>query len=355
MYTDVNSRSLELDIREHIQLFVEDVVIVDQLAQKYQEKPLVQNELQTLGLYFYKTGNGHSFVKFCLRRMAMDLEIPWALFAASVYQSSETVPAKIRQALMDGAQETERESELARFAEIQIPAADRFRNERRSEFARAHEERVGDLLSQVDMLRIQEMEDDEERVLLQLLRLTPKDDNIYHQHEALKERKAIRILEARLQDHQTPWDHAEQIALDSAERRELDTLLNSLHLQWSMSGFEEDLGHDFAIALMMWDYPEAALDFLPEQSTSPRILWTRMEALSQARHFVALLNHLERAELLGASDPESTFALLYLKALALWGLGHRFSALEIVEGIVNHRPNYRSAMTLLHLWKGGTA
>jgi hypothetical protein len=53
------------------------------------------------------------------------------------------------------------------------------------------------------------------------------------------------------------------------------------------------------------------------------------------------------------SDPETTFAVSYLRAQALQGLGQHGSALEIMQSIVRVRPNYRSAHSLILEWTEG--
>jgi hypothetical protein len=347
---------MEMDIREHFQMFSEVTVANEQLLKKYESVPLTANELDTLGVLCLKLGTSPAYVDFCLHRLDLDLEISWAHFTASLYQATESIPKRLTEAIIEGAADADRLDDLARTHDMdfEVPENQDRRNARRAKYANDYAQRREALLAQVEMLKLQELEDDEERVLLELLRLCPLDEEIIQKYDALKERKAIQMLELKLQNHQTPWDQSEQVALAEAERKELDIVLKSMHLQWSQSGFDEQLGLDFTVALIMWDYPEAALDFLSEQNSSERVRWTRMECLLLARHYVSLLSELERAELQAASQPDQVFAILYLKALALWGLGHRFAAVEIIEGIVGYRPQYRSAITLLNLWKGGS-
>lgn len=345
---------IEFDIRQHIQLFSDDALVAEQLTKKYENQSLSLPELDRLGLYFLNSGQGASFVSFCLRRRALDLEISWAFFTACLFASCPEIPKEIKQALHEGARESSREDDICRAKDLQYPEYEARRRARRQEFNRAHQERRFDLLARVEMLRSQEMEEEEEQALLELGRLFPGDEDIRQQQNALRERKAIRILENKLQGYEPPWENQEP-ALTEAERQLVQNIFEAMRREWQSENQDEHMGHDFAVALMQWEAPLEALDFLSSQSSSLRILWTRLEALLQARHFVELLNELERGERLSAHDPEATFALLYLKAHALWGLGHRFAAVEILEGIANHRPHYRSVVTLLHLWKGGSS
>lgn len=357
MQVELNSRPLELDIREHFSLFSDVAIVIQQLLQKYGGANLSVAELETLGSLSLKSGQGPAYVQFSVQRLSHLQNISWPHFATALVQSCDSLPTEVLDAVVAGAMASDAIPQLSRSHEFDFAIADNAekRAQRRQQHQKQYADRREELMAQVDMLRLQELEADEERVLKQLLRLCPMDSEIIRLYESLKERKAVQMLEDKLQHHQTPWDQSEKVALETEEKEALDVILNSMHLQWSNSGFDEDLGHDFAIALLMWEYPEAAMDFLPEHSASAQIRWTRMEVLLLSRHYVALLNAIDSAESSAAQAPDHTFALMYLKALALWGLGHRFAAVEIIEGIVNYRPDYRSAMTLLHLWKGGTS
>lgn len=355
----LDSQQLESEIRGLLELSSEHEIVAERLSQKYAEVDLEQPVIESLAVFFLKSGNAAAFAQFCLKRIEKDLALPWGHFAAALFQladaSHESISAPLKNSLREGAEEKMGLSQLARCKDLDasFPDLESLRAQNRRRHQDDYQEKKIELLSQVEMLRTQEMEEEEERALLQLLRLFPKDNNLAHQHEELRERKAIRILEAKLQSNETPWDAGDQILLEPEERAALDKILSSMHLQWAAHGFDEELGHDFATALLMWDYAEGALDFLPDQSRTPRVIWSRLEAQVMARHFLNLLGEIDRVENITAPDPEATFALLYIKAIALWGMGHRFAAVEIMEGIASHRPNYRSATTLLHLWKDG--
>lgn len=354
---ELNSRALEIDIREHFYMFSDELVICEQILKKYESAPLTKSELDTLGLLSLKMGNAPSYIRFCLHRFNLDLEISWAHFIACLDQCNVHFDAAANQALLKAILESDSLDEAARCHALDpiLPQAQEHRVRRRESYQIEFEQRRSDLLRECSTNQTQGLDEEEERVLEKLRILCPNDPTIEKMHANFLERKWMRILEAKLQNNESPWEKYDFIILDPEEKTQLDVILNSMHLHWAQNNFDEDLGHDFAIALLMWEYPEAALDFLSDLSPTPRIRWTRFEALLRARHFIALLSEIDKAEIQANNEnnTEAILALIYLKALGLWGLGNRPAALEMMRTIVHHHPNYRSAMTLLRMWGGG--
>ena len=62
------------------------------------------------------------------------------------------------------------------------------------------------------------------------------------------------------------------------------------------------------------------------------------------------VNHLE---IKYVDDPETTFAVAYLRAQCLRELGQEAAALETLRSLVRVRPNYRSAHALILEWADG--
>ena len=120
-----------------------------------------------------------------------------------------------------------------------------------------------------------------------------------------------------------------------------------------------DIGYDLAVSLLMMDAPEAALAVatsIPSNSKNAvGVDWLIAELLLSLRRFVDLLNHLQHLEVTYSNDPETAFAVSYLRAHALKALGQSAAAVEILRNIVQVRPNYRSAGHLAIEWGVGVA
>jgi tetratricopeptide (TPR) repeat protein len=116
-----------------------------------------------------------------------------------------------------------------------------------------------------------------------------------------------------------------------------------------------DLAYDLAMGLQMMDFHSEALQILALASPSPAVDWLRLELEVRARRFVTALEEAHRLETLYASDPDAAFAATYARARALYGLGEKQTAIDLLRGLVKIRPHYRSAHSLLLDWAGGEA
>ena len=109
---------------------------------------------------------------------------------------------------------------------------------------------------------------------------------------------------------------------------------------------------DFAIAAFTLESFDDALEILSYAEETTPLLLFRMEVLVRCRRFVELLNEISKMELAFSHEPETFFATAYLRAQALWGLGQKHSAIEVLESLMASRPHYRAASALISMWSG---
>lgn len=103
--------------------------------------------------------------------------------------------------------------------------------------------------------------------------------------------------------------------------------------------FMEDFTH--GLEMIAWAPPSLAND------------WLKVELLFSARRFIEALELLNHLELKYINDPDTSFAVSFLRAKCLKASGQETAALEILQSIVRVRPNYRSVNALLQEWTEG--
>lgn len=348
------SAAIESEIRELLLEGKDSHAVARTLLRKYEILDLPLPQFSVVGTFLRTAGLNKLFCELCLKKLELEARIPWDSFIASLMTLSSQLPEPVVSAILNGAEAQGGLDELARserFLSLAPQLAPR-KKARREAQQEKYKNMKQELLAQLDMFRSQELDEEEERLMQHLLGLFPMDQEIVAKSVELRNRKAVRLLDQKVGT--SSEDGAPEAPLLSPEEKKaLDIIVKSMKRTWKKFHNDKILAHDFAIALLMWDYPEASLQFLEGPGLTDRARWTRFEALLMSRQFVTLLNELELMSLRGSQDPEETFAILYLKAHALWGLSHRMEAIEILESIVSHRPSYRSALTLLRVWKGG--
>ena len=326
------------------------------LIQRFESEFLGMTDFELLGQLVLRSGHYMEFSYLCLKKLQDNAEIPWAHFAECLRLGLPSFSFALRKALFSGAEMQKLVEHLCRNHHLDdvSPELPKIRKERVSTWHDKHHFLKKELLNQIEMLRTQELDAEEEKALRKLQKFFPKDLAIQKLMEQAKERKALLLLEAKVRAPESQWEKTEHPMLSEEDREMLQNIIGSMSKHVKK---HSELARDFAVALLTWDHPEGALEILENHKKGKRRtkseVWLQMEALLMARRFLALLELIDVTEKSPNLEPDDTFGLLYLKARALWGLGSRFSAIEILENLVNHRPHYRSALTLLRLWKEG--
>ena len=280
------------------------------------------------------------------------IRIPWANYIDILARHKITPKKEVIESVIKGARRQEAVEDLtlsqawdvhdSRFAEMR---------------AQIYKERVGREHKQKEMLieklgffQNQRLVEEENRVLKLLGKMYPGDEKIVALAKDFEERWARHIIAKRSAAAET----------DRLERTV--TALNEDQQEWGKFLSNEmlklikkypDAAYDFAIALQTMDFAEHALTVLQSAPDSLAKDWLMPEILLGSGRYIDCLEFLLRLERKYGSDPETTFAVVYLKAQAMWLLDQQTTAIELMQSVVNIRPGYRSAASLLGQWNGG--
>jgi hypothetical protein len=226
------------------------------------------------------------------------------------------------------------------------------------------EEKRAQLWDAVRFMRSSRLYEQEAKSLAKLRALFPDDPEFASQDQSLQERWAREIIAqgrgARLEFTRDDAMRAQPLSAEQdAARREIARQA----IEWAR--VHPQLAVDFALLLHFMEFRDDAIDALDAGSPraehqpdfqaerSPSRDWLRLELLLTARQFVRALDAANRLEIVYAHDPEAAFAVAYARAHALWGLGEKGMAVDLMRAIVRVRPGYRSAQSLLLDWSGG--
>jgi hypothetical protein len=358
-----SASSLELEIQALLIHYGQPDLAADALLKKYENEKLSAAEFEALATFFLKAGFAATLTDFILRKLDQPQSIPWGHFVEALFQSSAAIEPEIKQALIEGAESQRQLSHLARSRHLdhyeeEVP---RQRLLRRQNFKEQYEKLSEDYFHQLEVLRSQQLYQDEEKLLQKMRQFFPQDSRLDKAVRELRERRALDFMSKQAPKDQRelpvfyhePRDPEIQQMLDEVERG-----MNEILAEENENTFS--LAVDFAVAQLMWENEESAIRLLDQvlarlqKSTSSNVVstdWLRAEILLRGRKFVSLLDHLTWLESTYGNDPETVFSVQYLRAQALWGLNQKFTAIESIEGLLQARPDYRTAHALLDAWK----
>lgn len=358
-----SAASLESEIQALLVHHGQADLAADALLKKYENEKLTLPEFETFATFFLKAGFSASLINFILKKLDQPQSIPWGHFAEALFQAVVAIEPEIKQALIEGAESQNQLTHLARSHQL-----DHFEEElikqrdvRRKSFTDKYQAIREEFFQQLDVLKSQQLYQDEEKLLQKMKTLFPGDAKVDRATKDLRERRAADFISKQTPKEQRvppvyyhePKDPETQIMLDQIEVAMRDLLKDPAEESIS-------LAVDFAVSQLMWDNEDGAIHLLDQvlerlkknhSKESVPTDWLRAEILLRGRKFVALLDHLTWLETAYANDPETVFSVQYLRAQALWGLNQKFTAIEIIEGLLQARPDYRTAHALLDQWK----
>jgi tetratricopeptide (TPR) repeat protein len=222
-------------------------------------------------------------------------------------------------------------------------------------------ERKESLLEKFNFLTIQRMRDQAARVLNRMIYLYPEEKEFRELQKIFDEEWARDILSQRFTEMPSAMSETPP-ALTGVEREMVDIwteLSLATTTKKKRSKKTVDIAYDLAVSLHIMDASESALKVAAAiPADSPRAQsrdWLMAELMLSLRRYVDLLDHCQHLEDTYSGDPETAFAVSYLRAQALKALGQSAAAVEILRNIVQVRPNYRSANHLVMEWSVGVA
>jgi tetratricopeptide (TPR) repeat protein len=208
------------------------------------------------------------------------------------------------------------------------------------------------LLEKFEFLQSQRMNEQAGRVLRRMVELYPEDRHFAKLKAEFEERWAREVLA----NHAASLNH-EKIdrTVTAPSTRDEEMLECFVKEGEAISLQHREFTSDLAIAFWFMEDYGRALDILAWAPPSLANDWLKAEVLFAARRFIEAMEHLNQLEIKYINDPETTFAVSYLRAQCLNASGQQTLALEILQGIVRVRPNYRSVNALLQEWSEGAA
>ena len=116
---------------------------------------------------------------------------------------------------------------------------------------------------------------------------------------------------------------------------------------------EPEKSYDMALLFSFVGYPYLAIQILKDHLNNVSSEWLYLELLLQSKLYLDCLSFLDIMEIKYSDDPETVFALIYIRAKAYYGLGKKKKAKDILSDMLKVRPNYRLTHYLLKQWEKG--
>lgn len=329
--------------------------VTEYLKEQWDRSGLSYYDQSIVALFLARCGSIEALFDMVSKQVQREGRVPWTAVAEALSLAPQAAPKEtldqifigcgIENKLHDLAMSPNLDSADPRFLKLRQVTLD----ERWASIAAEKTKK----LERLKELRTDRLFEAEEKLLRVLRRQFPDDAQIKARLTDLDEHKARLALDKNRQTESRNRKllvHLERnLGIERRTPNPDAIFFGKAILQEAST--KPDSAYELAIALVMMGIPELAIEALDFAPDSAKKNWLRIEVLLENHRYLDVLNQCQELGAAYGSDPETAFSVSYAKARALWGLRKTEEAIYVLEGIVNLRPGYRSAHSLLLDWK----
>lgn len=348
------SQFLEQEIQTLLSEYQDTAVVADRLMQMIESEPSHLAHLETtesFARFLLNCGFQRTLRDFCARHLSDEsFACPWAFFVESMALLNNEITESTRRSFEKAIRELGLQKELSRapHGDLALPEVRDYRNERAERIGKEIQQQKADLLERLRTFRVQRLLEKEKELLARLQKMFPQDPQVLKESEIHRHHYALEIISKySMRSRKNQISH-EQKHFQAETSSAQSVLAEDLPL---LASEYPSMAYDLAIAAFSLEAYGLGLEILEHADPDANALWLRMELLLKEKRYLELLSELTQMEQQLSHDAETFFATAYLRAQALWGLGQRNSAIEVMEGLLTARPQYRSGVTLLEVWR----
>jgi hypothetical protein len=324
-----------------------------ELVVRWNRNLLSEAEQVDVAQFLLRSGQWPALLSQCEKLLKDAKTLPWTFFTEVILELDLELSENEINALLEGAKAQDSLRCLATVAGAETWGDEiiEMRNAVWAERAQALEQRRSDLRDRLEYARNQRLFEEEERVHAEYEMVFPFDTELKSNKKSFEERRAREVISKGIRHEKTEIDFEENLAaLPADQMAAQEDLIKSVK---SRARANPKMAYDLALFLAFMDLPWEALGILRLHPDSPAVDWFALDLLLKSHRYLDALDEAGRLEIKYASESETTFAAIYARAQALWGLGQKTMAIDLMRSVVKVRPHYKSAHSLLLAWTGG--
>lgn len=344
--------AISLDDEIHIHLnqghppsFICEWIYEKMIASDYEWSEVNFN---TFFLFLLKAGRCDLILYFFLKFYKDEhLNIPPAFLIWAVVKSFPSISRDLQKIIHSYLSEDDKrwtEAALTRTGDSHWPQIRDNRKKLREMNAQKLVKMRRDLVNKFELFNSQGLIEPAKNTIRKLERVYPDDLEIIRITHKFKERDA-QILFDKYKDRKSRLNVKPRLEPDV--NLAVQGLSNYIRQELkNMAGFERDL----VILCLFLEMEELALELFYNQDVIEQNIWLYMEVLLLNRRNLEVLSLLPSIEKAYAHQPDTFLACTFLRSQAMWNLGEKHSAIEVLQTIVEIKPQYRSSDVILAEW-----
>lgn len=181
----------------------------------------------------------------------------------------------------------------------------------------------------------------------ELKKIAPNEYNMSGIISDQEKRHAEQILQRRAKrDGKNTF--AEKYGFDGEEKKIMEKISSQAEKYLISSNVRSS---DMAFLFRCLGDHSRAIDFIYLNKDHKTQDWQLLDYLFSGQQYLSLLAHCGKMKKKYEAYPDQLFSISYAEAIALWGLGEKNKAIDLMEQIASMRPDFKSATETLNQWK----
>jgi hypothetical protein len=343
------SMATEVSLQEQLKQKLSPESILNNWLVNLSHAPPKGDEILCLFHFAYNAGLWDELLEALPEFLEKRWPVHWGILVEICSQASLNVNPDVVTAVLKGARKQNQVPLLVRSHawDMKAPEIVEFRKHVLEQLQDEASRKKEILWEKLGFLRTQRMVEEEGKLLHLLQRMYPEDPQVTQKLEEFQDRWARHVLSSRSERKTAEWTQSEITAFSPEEAQWLKVMLDDMI---ALAEKKPSAAYALAVGLYFTGLYSEALLVLETAPDEAPVNWFRLELLMKARRFVETLALSQEIELRYADDPETSFAVHYIKSQALKGLGQHSQAVEMMKSLIAIRPTYRSAQSLLSAW-----
>lgn len=298
--------------------------------------------------FMYQSGLYQMLIKTAITRLKKGKTIPWSLIIEVLESQKIDISKDKRDFFIEGilAQKQIRAMLTSHQWDKYYPELVNMRSEEIKQINEDNNYLYIKLMEDLQFIQSQGVLKKEGEILKKLKEVDPDNPEIQEKWLQFREKWGRNIIHQKKINLLNKSDFS--ISTSKEEKKQAEKIA------WSIKEIlnkNSKSSYDMALFFSFIGYPYLAIQILKDHLDSMASQWLYLDLLLQSELYLDCLNFVDVMEEQYSEDPETVFALMYVRAKAYYGLGKKEKAKSILSDLLAVRPNYRLTHLLLKQWE----
>ncbi len=300
--------------------------------------------------FMYQAGQNKLIMETAISRLKKKEVVPWAFIIEILESQDILIPKEKRAVFIKGILEQKQIPALitSHSWDKYHPELKELKTKMIKQISRKKNRAFIKYTEDLEFIQSQGILKKEEEILKKLKKLEPENPEVQEKWIQFREKWGRHIIQQKktnlLNKHNISHLPSEK------EKQQAEKISKSIK---KMLKDTPEKSYDMALLFSFASYPHLALQILKSHLNTVSAQWLYLDLLLQSALYLDCLSFLDTMEVRYNHDPETVFALTYIRAKAYYGLGKKKKAKDILSHLLKVRPNYRLTHHLLKQWETG--